>query len=121
EAGRRIYLASLDQARLDDVHRNARRAFPHDDLGRRELCSFQATAELQQAVGAEFSKQLDVLQKSNELFCFVDYDWRHESLWVLSLSVLFRRLQAGRYPAPVLDCADSTFEVHPSLEAAPLS
>src|SRR5207249_11006475 len=88
EAGRRILLANLDQARLDDVHRNARRAFLHDNLGWRELRSFQATAELQQAVGAEFSKQLDVLQKSNELFCFADYDCGHNSLWVLSLTVL---------------------------------
>jgi len=60
---------------------------PADNLGWRELCNFQATAELQQAVGAEFSKQLDVF-KIQRLFCLL-LRLRHESLRVLSLTVLF--------------------------------
>ncbi len=37
DAGRRILLSNLHQARLDDVHRNAGRTFADDHFGGREI------------------------------------------------------------------------------------
>ena len=69
----RIFFTNFDQARLDDVHRNAGRTFAHDDLSRRKLGSLQTTAQFCKAIGAKFGEQLDVLQELNKLVGIVNY------------------------------------------------
>ena len=60
-ACRGIFLANLDQAGLDDVHRHARRPFANNDFSRRKFSGFQAGSEFGQAVGTEFCEEFDVL------------------------------------------------------------
>jgi hypothetical protein len=45
DAGSRILLPDFNQTGLDDVHRNAGRAFADNDFGRWEIGGFEAGSE----------------------------------------------------------------------------
>ena len=63
DAGRRVLLAHLDQSRLDDVHRNAGRAFANDHFGRRKLRGLQAGSRvLARLSGLSSAKSLTFLR-----------------------------------------------------------
>src|SRR5262249_44574684 len=61
DTGRRILLADFDKPRLDDVHRNAGRAFAHNHFAGRKISRLQAIYEFPEAFGTEFGEQLYIL------------------------------------------------------------